>query len=453
MASGTAPFPGVNATSGAASRAPMSTSTGNAGGPVYITSVVSVVPNPVNTGSPATGGAGAGAGASGVKGSGPPNSNSPIQTGGLGNQPGASGAGAVCGPSTVTVTNANTVTVTVTAGSGAGVSAAAASGSLLNGAAGAAGASSSAQSIPLSVYVPTVQSVQSAPFPIGNASVAIGTGAQPVAVPTTSSVLAAPIVQPSSSTIIPPTVQSSPPEKIKAYQPPASSIVAPPVVSSSSAPSAKSSTPSTKSDNVKAKGVAYLTSAQATQISGLGWACNWGQTSTIPNPPFEFIPQLWGKKEGMVGSIAGNCAGAKACLFYNEPDISAGDGGSEIDVGTVISDFTSIMKPIQAAGSMVSTPCVANSNSAYMETFLKAFPSGSVDIMCFHWYGSDLGGLQGTVETFQALATKYGVKELWMNEWAVQPAPSDLSSFTSYLDSKVNRYAYNMNDMAGSTGY
>ena len=155
----------------------------------------------------------------------------------------------------------------------------------------------------------------------------------------------------------------------------------------------------------------------------------------------------------MCESFAANAAGAKSALFYNEPDMDQSVGGSGIDVGTAIADFSTYMKPLQLQGKAVSTPCVANSDSGYLETFLEAFPSGSIDILCFHWYGPDINGLQSTVEQFQALASKHGVKQMWMNEWAVQPAPSDLSSFVSYLDGKVDRYAYNMNDMAGSTGY
>ena len=155
----------------------------------------------------------------------------------------------------------------------------------------------------------------------------------------------------------------------------------------------------------------------------------------------------------MCESFAANVGDAKNLLFYNEPDMPQSVGGSGIDVGTAISDFITIMQPLQAHGKAVSTPCVANSDSGYLETFLKEFPNGSIDILCFHWYGPDINGLRQTVESFQGLASKYGVKQIWMNEWAVQPPPNDLSSFTSYLDGKVDRYAYNMNDMAGSTGY
>ena len=473
-ASGTAPFPvpGGNSTSGAAtgsSGAPLTT--GN-GGPVYVTSTINVVPTPITSDvtdsaadSAATGGAG-GPGA-GNSGSGAQQTGDAGGAGGIG----GSGVGTACGPATVTVTNANTVTVTVTPAGGAGQTS-------LN---GAAGASSQVPTIPSSAIAPTVSS---APFPIGNSTAPAGTGTgtavssaptfSVAAVQTTSSSVPAaqpyqsvaekykpyhsqesPAPAPSSSTSSVYVAPPAPSPNTPAPQPsPASSAIAqaPSAPASSSAPAASSSAPSTPK-TAGAKGVAYNTPAQASQVSGLAWACNWGQTADVSNPSFEFVPQLWGNKPGMADSIKSNCAGAKACLFYNEPDMSLAVGGSGIDVNTAISDFTSIMKPIQSAGSKVSTPCVANSDSSYMQTFVSAFPSGSIDIMCFHWYGNDLEGLKSTVGTFQALASQHGIKEMWINEWAVQPAPGDLSSYTSYLDGAVTRYAYNMNDIAGSTGY
>lgn len=173
----------------------------------------------------------------------------------------------------------------------------------------------------------------------------------------------------------------------------------------------------------------------------------------MDNPPFEFVPQLWGKKDGMCESFGSNAAGAKHALFYNEPDMPQSVGGSGIDVGAAIQDWTTYMKPLQDKGVAVSTPCVANSDSDYLEQFLKAFPTGTMDILCFHWYGPDAIGLNSTIHQFQGLQKQYGAKQLWMNEWAVQPAPEDLSSYLQVLDGVVDRYAYNMNDMEGSTGY
>ena len=466
-ATGGAPFPvpGGNGTQGGASGSSGLLASTSSSGPVVITSVINVIPTPVyNTETDQ------GAGNTGVGGG---NSLSPASaTGGAGyggpgnggpGGPGASGSGAggECGPATVTVTNANTVTVTVTpAGQSAG-----AGGVTSNG--GGAPASS-LPVIPSSAYVPPVQS---APFPIGNSSAPAGTG---TAAPVSTS-LAAAVVE-SSSTSVPAAQpyhtpaavaekyaphggnhgppQQGPPAPVA---PTSSAYVAPPVVESSAAAAlVSSSAPVVSSPPTSggAKGVAYNTPAQATQISGLSWACNWGQTAAMPNPPFEFVPQLWGTKDGMTASIGANCAGAKACLFYNEPDKSLDEGGSAIDWPQAATDFGTYMAPIRKAGTKVSTPCVANDGAGYMESWLGKVGSGNVDIMCFHWYGNDAAGLKSTIQTFQGLASQYGIPELWINEWAVQPAPSDLSTYISTMEEgKVTRYAYNMNDMEGSTGY
>ena len=448
VATGGAPFPvpGGNGTQGGAtgsSGLPASTSSS---GPVVITSVINVVPTPVyNTETEQ------GAGNTGVGGG---NSLSPASaTGGAGNGgpggPGASGSGAggECGPATVTVTNANTVTVTVTpAGQSAG-----AGGVTSNG--GGAPASS-LPVIPSSAYVPPIQS---APFPIGNSSAPAGTG---TAAPVSTSLAAAQPYHtpaaveekyaPHGGNHGPP--QQGPPAPVA---PTSSAYVAPPAVESSAAAApVSSSAPAASSPPTTggAKGVAYNTPAQATQISGLSWACNWGQTPAMSNPPFEFVPQLWGTKPGMTDSIAANCAGAKACLFYNEPDKPQSEGGSEIDFAAAAIDFGTYMAPIRKAGTKVSTPCVANDGAGYMGSWLEKVGSGNVDIMCFHWYGNDAAGLKQTIQTFQGLASQYGIPELWINEWAVQPAPSDLSSYIDAMEG-VTRYAYNMNDMEGSTGY
>ena len=80
-----------------------------------------------------------------------------------------------------------------------------------------------------------------------------------------------------------------------------------------------------------------------------------------------------------------------------------------------------------------------------METFLQGVGSGAVDVLCFHWYGDDLGGLQSSVQTFSQLKSTYNIPEMWISEMGVNSKPSDISSYTQYLDGGVvNRYAYNL---------
>ena len=160
------------------------------------------------------------------------------------------------------------------------------------------------------------------------------------------------------------------------------------------------------------------------------------------------MPQLWGPSHTITTSDTAN---SDYVLFYNEPDNCQGTGGSCVGAPQAITDFTSKMKPFQTAGKKVSTPCVMNPSSAYMETFLKGFDKGALDILCFHWYGDDLAGLQSTVQTFKSLQQTYQVKELWISEMGVNSKPSDVSQYTQYLDGAVDRYAYNLYNL-GSGG-
>ena len=504
---GSVPFPAGNSTS-----VPGSTGVSGSGGPIHITSTISVVPQPVSGGGPGETGGPGGSGGSGA--SGGPGGSGGVTGGGSGATGGAGGS--ECGPATVTETVANTVTVTITPPAG--------------GPGGPGGAGFSA--------VPPLSSVP--PFPVGNSTSAAGTGTgtaagtaalppvvvyssssslpaaaaevtsssiphpvplaqekkvqkAPVAAPkvTTSSIphpvplaqekkvqkapvvaaedkhkqpnyggpygnpyVAPPVSSSSSSAYIPPAVETPP---AQVYTPPAPQITpssqdSSPVVEAEAAPSS-SAAPSTqspskpKSPTVGAKGAAYNTADQV-QGRDIAWGCNWGQEPGL-SPTFDYVPQLWGKKNGFDTTIKANSASAKAVLYYNEPDISTDLGGSGIDVGTAISDF-SIMQDIQKLGKKISSPCVANSGLDYADQFLSAFPKGSVDILCFHWYGEGVENLKIVVDQFAKLKETHGCSEMWINEWAVQPTPSDLSEYTSYLDGAVDRYAYNMNDIAGA---
>ena len=480
---GSIPFPAGNSTSAAGS--------GTGTGPRTVTSTLNVLPQPITTVKTLPGNGGPG--------------GSPTQTGGAGGPGGSGGPGGTeCGPATVTVTSANTVTVTVTPSSGGGGSGGPGSGPV-----GPAGASSSLPPFPAGNSTsaagtgtgtgistgtaappppppPPMTSSSSAPIspaaasapPSSSSSASVGPivrrvpqvhaeekfkkpeggnpwggpwGHQPPPPPpstsSTSSVYVAPAPQ-----YTPPQPSNPPPQNTGGQEqpPPTTTAAAGGEVSPSASPTPSSSTSSPK-DSTGAKGLVYNDASQANTMS-IAWGCNWGQTAGISNPNFEYVPQLWGQKNDFASTIASNAASAKAVLFYNEPDIPTSEGGSGIDVGQTISDFNTYMAPLKSSGKKVSTPCVANSDNDYMDQFLSGVGSGAVDIMCFHWYGNDISGLQGTVETFKALASKHGVSELWISEMAVQPTPSDLSPYLSYLNGAVDRYAYNLNDL-GSASY
>ena len=454
-ASGSAPFPvpGGNSTAaaGSASTGLVASSTSSSG-PVYVTSVINVVPQPIEKYVTGTAQGATGQGTAGSPAS--PSAGAEGPGGSEGSGAGA-GTGDCGGPSTVTITNANTVTVTVTPAA----SSAAAAGANTNGGAGA-----SLPTIPSSAYIPPSQS---APFPIGNSSVAAGgsgTGTAPAPVSTsvaavevTSTPPAAPVAHstPPSAPVAPiAQPYHAPEEKVKAAANSAPYVAPAESSAPASAPSASSAPVSGGGDTTGPKGVAFNTLEQLESVEGIAWACNWGQENIDTDLKFDYVPQLWGPKNDFQQTIKASCSGKEHCLFYNEPDMPLSEGGCQVDVGQTISDFYTYMGPVRKAGSKVSTPCVANSNADYMEEFLGKVGAGNVDIMCFHWYGTEVSDLLGYVKTFTDMAHKYDIPEVWINEWAINPGgPSDLAPFAAALDKAVTRYAYNMNNMPGFTGY
>lgn len=210
-----------------------------------------------------------------------------------------------------------------------------------------------------------------------------------------------------------------------------------------SSPSSESSTPASPSgtpDNTPAKGVIYSsgTSSQALSLAP-AWACNWASSPGVSSPPFQYVPQMWGP-----GATLSDLSGSDYVLFYNEPDeCQSGAGGSCVTPTDTINQFKSTFVPA-TSGKKVSTPCVTNGGASFLQTFLGSVGGSAVDILCFHWYGDDLGSLESAVQTFKQIQQQYNIAEIWISEMGVNSKPTDVSQYTQYLDGAVDRYAYNL---------
>ena len=217
-----------------------------------------------------------------------------------------------------------------------------------------------------------------------------------------------------------------------------------------SSPSSESSTPASPNgnpDNTPAKGVIYdsVTSSRAVSLAP-AWACNWDSSPGVSNPPFEYVPQMWGP-----GHTLSDLSSSDYVLFYNEPDeCQSGAGGSCVSQTDTVQQFTSTFVPA-ASGKKVSTPCVTNGGASFLQAFLGSVGGSAVQVLCFHWYGSDLGSLQSAVQTFKQIQQQYNIPEIWISEMGVNGNPTDISQYTQYLDGAVTRYAYNLNNL-GSGG-
>ncbi|KAK4692268.1 hypothetical protein P7C71_g4902, partial [Lecanoromycetidae sp. Uapishka_2] len=218
--------------------------------------------------------------------------------------------------------------------------------------------------------------------------------------------------------------------------------------SSSGSEETTSTTTTTSSNGGSAlAGVLYDTGDVGTANSlSPAWTCDW---DSVPlGDSTGFVPQEWGpgpdhlltQEEADISDYA---------MFYNEPN-NCGGGGSCVTPTQTISDFGSFKTNI--TGKKLSTPCYANGGSDLMDSFLDTW-SGSVDVACFHFYGkNDLAGLKSAVEAFAAVQQKHGISELWLSEFGDYDNPTDISQYTDYLASAVNRWAYNINYLgAGGT--
>ncbi|KAL9005926.1 MAG: hypothetical protein Q9188_001340 [Gyalolechia gomerana] len=419
-----------------------------------VTSVVTVVPQPISSGS----------------------GNSPVESSGVGNSLiGGSSAGGECGPATVTVTSANTVTVTVPA-----------------------------SSAPLdSTLVESPIPGTSAPYGNGTTTAPIGTGTGG-AVPSSSMAMVIPPVSPSpgyeSPSVVHPTpvassvVENSPetaatnsPEIIATttaetaattsapasgqfYQAETTSEVTPSSTVIDSPEQAPSSTskpepsgpPST--DNVVPRGLVYNEASLTSQFdnSNIGWMYNW---DSVPggnvNTAKEFVPMLWDTLTPFhtprweSNAEAAIAAGSKHLLAFNEPDLA---GQANMDIGQSVDGWNKYLEPFHAKYNgdvKLGSPSVCNGPDqnqglAYLATFLESCGGCHVDFIAIHWYGlATDDGVQNLKEHIGKAQAMAGGRPIWLTEF--QPSGSDeeqagfLDQILPWLDDKSNgveRYAY-----------
>ncbi|KAL8930793.1 MAG: hypothetical protein Q9208_000334 [Pyrenodesmia sp. 3 TL-2023] len=462
-----------------------------------ITSVVTVVPEPVTRDT----------------------DNSPIESS-LGNSPvgASSGAGEECGPATITVTSADTVTVTVPASSAPAESTdiespiPATSAPFGNGTTSApigtgipGTASSPLYSSSLEVITPTSTPEVIAPTstpeeiaPTFTPEVIVPTSSPEVVAPTTSpEVIATPespsevyespsVAQPIPSA--PSSIVENSPETPETPDTSAPATTTPPAaggaqffqvestpaaVPSSEAP--KSSEPATSStpkpatappstDNVVPRGLVYNEASLTSHFdnANVGWLYNWDQTpgGTVPASK-EFVPMLWDTltsfhahrwAENAAAAIA---AGSKHLLAFNEPDLPA---QANMDVPTSVKGWREHMEPFHAKHNgdvKLGSPSVCNGPDAnqglqYLASFLEQCAGCHVDFLAIHWYGlATEAGVQNLKDHIGKATAMAGGRPVWLTEFA--PTGSDeeharfLESVLPWLDDKSNgveRYAY-----------
>ncbi|MCJ1381610.1 hypothetical protein MMC17_004721 [Xylographa soralifera] len=385
-----------------------------------------------------------------------------------------------CGLPPATVTASNTVTVTVPGSSAAGA------------------ASSSFVSV-----------VSGPPYSIGNATAWGPTGPTGSNGPTAYPTWTAPLVSPpafssSSAAALPASSSSSsssaaaytapaytPPapassaSSAAAYTPPASTFTTLPAILPVSTPPAAhpvappttsaAASPASPASGSK-RGIVYTSATQCgpfASSTAVSWAYNWASSSGGLVSSLNYIPMLWGIKDGLqdifvadaTAALATAPEGEKFIFGFNEPDESATYGGSALDPQTAGTDWMQyIQTPFAGKGIKFGSPAVTNANSTsppmgapWLNQFMTSCPTCAFDFVVAHWYGWSGGTAQEQATAFQNYVIAFQATfslPVWVTEFSALPLDDQATNAAfmaivlPWLDAQpssvVERYSYFM---------
>jgi hypothetical protein len=212
-------------------------------------------------------------------------------------------------------------------------------------------------------------------------------------------------------------------------------------------------------------GAAYndisLVTALCGDSSGISWAYNWGSSSDGNLPSgVEYVPMLWGTSSLFVDGWTTNveaaiAAGSSYIMGFNEPDLASQANLAAADAATYYKQY---LTPYSGKAKLIS-PAVTSSSSttaglAWFESFISECSDCGVSVLAVHWYGDSVSELQSFITEAISTASKYGISEVWLTEWALssdEGGISDLATAASFVQeagawldeqSALTRYSY-----------
>ncbi|MCJ1316468.1 hypothetical protein MMC15_001789 [Xylographa vitiligo] len=406
-----------------------------------------------------------------------------------------------CGLPPATVTASNTVTVTV-AGSSAAGAASSSVVSVLSGPPYSIGnATTWGPTGPTGSNGPTAYPTWTAPLVIPPAYSSSSAAALPAS-PSSSSSSAAAYTPPaytppapassasSAAAYTPPAVSSttttSPSSSsVAAYTPPASTFTTSTAILPASSPpparpvapatTSTAATPASPPSGAK-RGIVYNTAtlcAPFASSTAISWGYNWAASAGGLASSLNYIPMLWGLKDGLQDSFVADAtaalaaapAGEKFILGFNEPDEQAQYGGADLDPASAAGNWTQyIQTPFAGAGVRFGSPAVTNANSTaplmgapWLTQFLAACAGCTVDFVVAHWYGWAGGSAAEQAAAFQAYVLAFHAqfaRPVWVTEFSALPLTDQATNAAfmalvlPWLDAQpasvVGRYSYFM---------
>ncbi|WP_348029894.1 glycosyl hydrolase [Eubacterium sp. CAG:156] len=154
----------------------------------------------------------------------------------------------------------------------------------------------------------------------------------------------------------------------------------------------------------------------------IGWYYNWGVNPFTYScyTDIDYVPMIWGtSSEKYISSIVAK--GYKYLLAYNEPDMGANAGGSNINVNTAIKNWSNFLGNNYYLGSPAPAYSPSWGNGTWFRTFMNGIDQSTIDFIPLHCYYKTYGGVEAANDFLTDVVDKtYQMyhKPIWITEFA-----------------------------------
>lgn len=155
----------------------------------------------------------------------------------------------------------------------------------------------------------------------------------------------------------------------------------------------------------------------------MGWYYNWGTSpfSLKAYKNIDYVPMIWGTaSEAGLSSIA-----AKNYMYllgYNEPDMGANVGGSNITVISAINRWNNLVNKSRYLGSPAPALSPSWDSGTWFRSFMSRIDTDTIDFIPLHCYYNTYGGAAGANTFLKEVVDKtYEMyhKPIWVTEFGV----------------------------------
>ncbi|KAG8418725.1 hypothetical protein J3459_012091 [Metarhizium acridum] len=177
------------------------------------------------------------------------------------------------------------------------------------------------------------------------------------------------------------------------------------------------------------------------------WAYNWADSSGSLDPPYSYIPMLWGKKDDFFERWGTSCSkanGAKAVFSFNEPDNAGEAAMSAADAATY---HVKYMNPCDGK-ALVGAPAITNSNKPeegirWLKNFVSECETKGCkyDFCNVHWY-SPVEEFDKLFDHIEQAHVTCGGKPIFLTEFAPTGSASEVDDFMKRAIPKLDSLDY-----------